>query len=108
MIDWTHVKDLKADMGEAFDEIIEVFQVEVEEALARLPSATTAESLAAELHFLKGAALNLGFEEFASLCAEGETRAASGSVDAIDLARIADCFADSRAAFVAGLVQHAA
>ncbi|GAB4268502.1 MAG: Hpt domain-containing protein [Pararhodobacter sp.] len=108
MIDWAHVRSLKADMGEAFDEVVEVFMQEVEEALARLDASTDAPAKAAEMHFLKGAALNLGFSTFAALCAEGEQRASAGDGGAVDAAAVRALYADSRAAFLDGLHKRAA
>jgi HPt (histidine-containing phosphotransfer) domain-containing protein len=57
--------------------------------------------LEADLHFLKGSALNLGFRHLAALCGAGEKRAAVGA--AVDVAEVAESFAASRQAFVAGL-----
>src|SRR5690606_20139158 len=85
MIDWTHVDDLRADMGDAFGEVVEVFLLEVDAAIRRLSPERTAPDLAADLHFLKGAALNLGFRDFATLCATGEASAHAGRTDGIDL-----------------------
>ena len=85
MIDWSHVDELQEDMAEGFDEIVEVFLEEVEESLAKLDPSAGANSLAANLHFLKGAALNLGFADFAALCGAGfgrtggDTRRAAGA-----------------------------
>jgi HPt (histidine-containing phosphotransfer) domain-containing protein len=59
-------------------------------------------SLEAQLHFLKGSALNLGFADFSDLCSAGETRAAHGATD-IDLDEIARCYAASQKAFLEGL-----
>lgn len=108
MIDWAHVTELKNDMGDSFDEIVDVFLQEVEEALARLTPSAGAEALAAELHFLKGAALNLGFRDFAGLCATGEERAARGEVAGIDPQAIGLSYAASRREFLDGLHRRAA
>jgi HPt (histidine-containing phosphotransfer) domain-containing protein len=108
MIDWTHVRALKADMGDAFDEVVEVFLQEVEEALVRLGSVHDAPGQAAEMHFLKGAALNLGFAEFAALCADGETRANAGEAGAVTPEAARALYEVSRGAFLDGLKQQAA
>lgn len=106
MIDWAHVGDLKADMGDSFDEIVTVFLQEVDDAMGRLAPSQGWAALAADLHFLKGAALNLGFVAFAAQCSAGETRAASGAE--VDLDSLADCFMQSRGEFLAGLGRRAA
>ncbi|MCB1394863.1 MAG: Hpt domain-containing protein [Rhodobacter sp.] len=108
MIDWAHVDELRNDMGDSFDEIVEVFLQEVEDALARLDPDAGAEAMAADLHFLKGAALNLGFSEFASLCASGEARANRGETAGIDPGRIRQAYTVSRHDFLDGLQRRAA
>ncbi|WP_068298811.1 Hpt domain-containing protein [Pararhodobacter sp. CCB-MM2] len=108
MIDWSHVAELRSDMGEAFDEVVEVFLQEVEEGLARLDPAGPAEDLAADLHFLKGAALNLGFREFAALCAQSETQANNGEAAKVDLPAVRRSYENSRVAFIDGLPKLAA
>jgi len=100
MIDWGQLDGLRADMGDAFDELVEVFLAEMDEALERLGS-TDAAGMAAELHYLKGAALSLGFAAFAALCAEGEQRAAAGG--SVDAAPVCALYRQSRAAFLEGL-----
>lgn len=107
MIDWPHVDGLRDDMGDAFDEIVEVFLAEVEEGLSQLKSADSS-ARAAPLHFLKGAALNLGFSEFAKLCAAGELAANEGRGASVELDPIEASFASSRAEFLAGLEKRAA
>ena len=67
-----------------------------------------AEAMAADLHFLKGAALNLGFSEFASLCASGEARANRGETAGIDPGRIRQAYTVSRHDFLDGLQRRAA
>ena len=108
MIDWTHVAELRSDMGESFDEVVAVFLDEVEEGIARLDSGSDGEVLAADLHFLKGAALNLGFRQFAGLCASSENQASSGHADEVDLDAVRASYAASRVAFLEGLPKLAA
>jgi histidine phosphotransfer protein HptB len=78
MIDWSHVDELRAEMDEAFDEVVAMFLEEAGEVIARLEATPELSRYQADLHFLKGAALNLGFERFAEVCAEGEATAAAG------------------------------
>lgn len=108
MIDWHQVNELRDDMGEGFDEIVEVFLQEVEDAMNRLAPSIGDDALAADLHFLKGAALNLGFRDFAALCGEGELRAASGEGASVDISAIRQSYANSRKVFMDGLARDAA
>lgn len=108
MIDWSHVDELKQDMAEAFDEVVEVFLEEVEGGIANLSEGASAADLASGLHFLKGAALNLGFAQFASLCSEGEIQASQGQEAHIDLAAVRTCYQQSRQEFLTGLQSRAA
>ncbi|MBU2981086.1 Hpt domain-containing protein [Lentibacter algarum] len=102
MIDWDKVTELKDDIGaEDFDDIVEVFLAEVEDALAKLPSKDLSE-LEGCLHFLKGCALNLGFSAFSALCQIGEKSAARGSPESIDVRAVAQCYALSKEAFLTG------
>lgn len=76
MINWKRVSELFDDFGEdGFAEVAEVFVTEANESLERLKAADTHDEMRAEFHFLKGAAVTLGFDELAELCAEGETLA---------------------------------
>lgn len=108
MIDWSQVDELKDEMADSFDEIVEVFLEEVDESIAKLAPGGSAESLAAGLHFLKGAALNLGFTQFAELCGTGEKLAEQGQVAGIDVGAVQACYKLSREEFLAGLQRRAA
>jgi HPt (histidine-containing phosphotransfer) domain-containing protein len=108
MIDWHQVNELREDMGDGFDEIVDVFLHEVEDAMSRLDPAMGDGPMAADLHFLKGAALNLGFESFASLCADGEEQASKGDGASVDIAAIRSCYTASRNTFIEGLARDAA
>jgi histidine phosphotransfer protein HptB len=101
MIDWMHVNELRADMGDGFDELVEVFLEEMDSAIAALDPAADPSTVSASLHFLKGAALNLGFRDFAALCDQGELRADQGGQ--VDHGPVHAVYAQSRAAFVEGL-----
>lgn len=108
MIDWSHVEELRRDMADTFDEIVEVFLDEVDESIGKLDPGASAADLAADLHFLKGAALNLGFAQFAALCSDGEESALKGEAADVDLARVRDCYRRSRQEFLTGLQNRAA
>lgn len=100
MINWDRVEELRDEIGpEDFGEVVELFLDEVEEVIARLQTAPDPGMLAADLHFLKGSALNLGFHAFSMLCQAGEVAAASGKADTVDLARVIQSFFDSKADF---------
>jgi Hpt domain. len=87
---------------------VEVFLQEVDAAIDRLAPDRPAPDLAADLHFLKGAALNLGFRAFAVLCAAAETAAHAGRTEGIDLDEITGSYVESREAFLTGLAQRVA
>ena len=108
MIDWSHVDELKQDMADAFDEIVEVFLEEVEDGVAKLEADASADNLASGLHFLKGAALNLGFTQFAELCSQGEVQANAGQDGQIDLDAVRACYRQSRQEFLTHLQGRAA
>lgn len=102
MIDWRKVSELNRDIGpEDFSEVVELFLEEVDEVIAEIGKGVDEEKLEAKLHFLKGSALNLGFDVFSRLCAEGEASAAAGRYDAIDLPKIVACYEQSKQEFAA-------
>lgn len=108
MIDWARVGQLRDEVGdEAFAEIAAMFLAEAEAAVARLTDGMTPDALAAELHGLKGSALNLGFADLARLCAAGEAAAAAGNPHSVDLPAVQRAFAAARVAFVARFPQAA-
>ncbi len=85
MIDWQRVAELREEIGaEDFAEVVDLFLTEVEGAIAQL-FGPEGEALVTEdqMHFLKGAALNLGFKALSDLCRKGEQAAASGQGDAV-------------------------
>ena len=102
MIDWGRVRELRSEIGaEGFEEVVSLFLEEADEAIARLSIRGGAAALAVDLHFLKGAALNLGFRKLSTLCQDGERRAGAGDAD-IDLDAVRTAYADCRAAFETG------
>ncbi|EDZ41741.1 MAG: Hpt domain-containing protein [Rhodobacteraceae bacterium] len=79
MIDWSRVEELRDEIGaEDFDEVDELFLSEVEDRIDLALTKAESESFEEDLHFLKGSALNLGFDQFAQLCGAGEQQAANG------------------------------
>lgn len=102
MIDWARVTELREEIGdEDFSEVVELFLEEVDAVIATLAPGMA--DLEAQLHFLKGSALNLGFDAFSTLCQDGESAAASGGGAGVDIPRILTVYAASRAEFSAGL-----
>lgn len=109
MIDWNRVENLRAEIGvEDFLEVAAMFLDEAEEVVTRLRGGVSdggfASGLEAELHFLKGSALNLGFRELAGLCNDGEKLASAGAP--VDVVRVIRCYIASRADFEAGESGH--
>ncbi|WP_172327722.1 Hpt domain-containing protein [Mangrovicoccus sp. HB161399] len=96
MLDWTRIEELRDEVGaDAFAEVVELFLEEVGGVLDRLdPGSATLEE---DLHFLKGAALNLGFAKLAGLCREGELAARAKAPP--DLWALRACYAQSHADF---------
>ena len=104
MIDWDRIEELRAEIGdEDFHEVVDIFLEEIEEGLHRLTAADSTGSLASEFHFLKGSALNLGFQSFSILCQAGETSASEDRQSEIDLGAVLCCYKDSKRAFQNGL-----
>jgi HPt (histidine-containing phosphotransfer) domain-containing protein len=109
MVDWERIADLRRDFGhEGFGEIVALFLEEADAVADQLRAGLPGREVEARLHFLKGAALNLGLTELAALCQDGERRAARGLAQEVDLALVAQCYAASRALLVEGLAGDAA
>lgn len=104
MIDWNRVTQLRDEIGkDDFDEVVEIFLEEVEEEIAELRANPAPDSLEAKLHFLKGSALNLGFDDFSKLCKDGEVTAARGDPSGIDLGLIVESYMTSKTTFLDAL-----
>lgn len=102
LIDWARVRELRSEIGEeGFEEVVGLFLDEADETVGRLSPDVGAAKFAADLHYLKGAALNLGFAALAQLCQDGERRANAGDLSA-DLGALGQVYADSRATFLNG------
>ncbi|MFW2542858.1 Hpt domain-containing protein [Primorskyibacter sp. 2E107] len=102
MIDWARVAELRDEIGpEDFAEVLELFLSEVENAIVLLESAAGNPIVTEEqMHFLKGAALNLGFSDLADVCQRGEKAAATGDAHAVPFGAVRTIFENSRAAFL--------
>lgn len=89
LVDWDRVRDLRDEIGEdGFDDVVAVFLEESDAVVDRIRNGGAASD--AELHFLRGAALNLGFADLAETCRNGA-----------DLTVVAALYAQSKAAFMA-------
>ncbi|MEW2912110.1 Hpt domain-containing protein [Leisingera sp. JC11] len=103
MIDWPRVTELREEVGaEDFGEVVEIFLEEVEEVIGKLEGGDRGQ-LEQDLHFLKGSALNLGFDEFSTMCLDGERKSAQGEAGGVDIPAIVANFQASKSAFLTGL-----
>ena len=106
LVSWGRVEELEAEIGkDDFAEVIEIFLEECDAAAARLPET---EALEADLHFLRGAAMNLGLEALAAACQVGERAAVEGRGDMVDRAAIGGLYDASRTALLNGALPRAA
>lgn len=103
LIDWARMAELRDEVGaDAIDEVIAVFLEEVGELADRLAARPDPARLRDDMHFLKGSALNLGFTRLAQMCAAAEDLAAAGRPEAVDVAAVLACLAQSRTELHAG------
>ena len=103
MIDWDRVAELQSEVGgDAFGEVAGMFLLEIDEASERLMRQREREKLADSLHFLKGAALNLGFADLACACQRAEAELAAGAEAEAQVAAVLVTLDASRAAFLEG------
>lgn len=111
MIDWERIQELQAEIGaEAFDELAVIFLEEVDEAVLAL-SRDGNDDPAVQMerfHFLKGAALNLGFAVLADLCAIAEEQAALGEATGDLAGEVATSYTQSRQDFLRYMAQRGA
>lgn len=100
MLDWERVRALRDEIGDDdFSEVVALFLEEADTAIATL--AADGRAGADALHFLKGAALNLGFAALADSCAAAEPQARSAGF--VAAGPVVALYHETRAAFVAGL-----
>tara|TARA_R110002110_G_scaffold68424_13_gene185154 strand:+ start:2139 stop:2471 length:333 start_codon:yes stop_codon:yes gene_type:complete len=101
MIDWQRVNELRDEVGaEDFEEVVDLFLEEVEEVTDRLADRADADTLAGDLHFLKGCALSLGFSGFSDLCQRGETLSAQGLAGSVDVPEVLAVYHMSKKVFL--------
>lgn len=106
MIDWDRVAALREEVGpEDFDEVVELFLQEVDEEIETLAGASQQGQMAEKLHFLKGSALSLGFQDFSELCQTGESALTKDPAAQVDVQSLHDSYQTSRSAFLSDLPQ---
>jgi len=97
MINWARVKELEEDIGaEDIEEVVEMFFDEVEEVINDLRRGNVGRNLAADMHFLKGSALNLGFDKLGHLCSDGEKLATNGQDKHVPVSQILSVYDASK------------
>jgi len=73
MLDLDQLETLRAEIGaDGFAEVADLLVCEIADGITALGTQPTGADLSAQFHYLKGSALNLGFRDFAGLCAQGE------------------------------------
>lgn len=103
MIDRARLNELRNEIGaEDLSEVAAIFLDETDEAMALLLQLPP-DALSAQLHFLKGSALNMGLRLFAELCHQAEAQATT-----LDLGRLSAAYAASKAVFLQAVAQDAA
>lgn len=101
MIDWNRVAQLRDEIGaEDFAEVVELFLMEVGTTIQQLFDAEGNPVVTEDqMHFLKGAALNIGFRDLAELCRKGEAAIGKGNTRAVSPTEVQLVFETSRAQF---------
>ncbi len=103
MISWDRVREFRREVGQDdFAEVAEMFMEEVEGVIQRMRTQPDKASLVEDLHFLKGCALNLGFNAFSSLCEDCERMAASDRSHHINLQDVFSAYEQSKSEFLDG------
>jgi HPt (histidine-containing phosphotransfer) domain-containing protein len=104
MIDWKRVEELQREIGaDGFAEVAQMFLDEADQAARALAADPAPDEVEAQLHFLKGSALNLGLSDLAAICQDGERKAAAGYGALVDLAQVTRVYQASRAHLLIGL-----
>lgn len=104
MIEWARVGELRSEVGpENFPEVVALFLEETDAAMAALNPDAGPAKVRQALHFLKGAALNLGLRGVVALCRQEERCATCGSPIPFDFVALTDTYLRSRAELLAGL-----
>lgn len=108
-MDWERLRELRDEVGEdAFEEVVHLFLSETDERVEALRAQASTATLAEDMHFLKGAALNLGLAPLAAACQRAEACAVQGRTDGVDLPAILATYAENRRALLAECARLAA
>ena len=100
MINAARIQELKDEVGEDdLIEVIELFCEEVEEVLDALET-TEQSQIPAQLHFLKGSALNIGLDAVSDLCKEQELRLKADPAASADIASIRAAYDTAKTALL--------
>lgn len=92
-MDWARMEELRSEVGaEALDEIVDMFVMEMSELIEKLKTAPDPDMLEADLHFLRGSALNLGFDPLADACHAAEALLRQGDAARVDLRAVIDTY----------------
>ncbi|QIE40787.1 Hpt domain-containing protein [Meridianimarinicoccus aquatilis] len=96
-MNWDRVHELRSEVGaDAFEEVVALFLEETDGVAERLAAAPDPETLGSELHFMKGAALNLGFDDLATVCSNAESALRTGGAATVDVAHVLAAYARSK------------
>ena len=99
MVDWHRLRELCNEIGyDDFLEVVTLFLLEAEEVVVRIATEVSRAAIAEDLHFLRGAALNLGFVDLAAHCADAERLAAADL--SVDVTAVTEHFARVRTCFM--------
>jgi HPt (histidine-containing phosphotransfer) domain-containing protein len=92
-VDWDRLNELRSDIGEEdFADVAILFVSELQECLDGLAAET---AQAADFHFLRGSAANLGFAALVDACAAAEAACDAGNRPDVDAVR--QCFEQAMA-----------
>ena len=96
-MNWARVRELQSEVGaDAFAEVLEMFLEETDAMADRLSAGPDPDTLGGDLHFMKGAALNLGFDALAEACTRAEQALRDSGPDAVDLPAVLAAYASSK------------
>ncbi|MGS4945245.1 Hpt domain-containing protein [Meridianimarinicoccus sp. RP-17] len=97
-MDWNRLDELRTEVGaDALGEVLALFLEETDDMAMRLAGGGDPATLGDDLHFMKGAALNLGFDVLADACRAAETALRADGPAAVDVAAILDSYAAAKA-----------
>jgi len=109
MIDWKRIAELREDLGEDdVHALAQMFFEEADQVIDRLRQGGAGGTLEADMHFLAGSALSIGFVRLGTLCADYERLAAEGNSVMIDTGAVIRCYDQSVVEFRAAVADIAA